>query len=224
METPATDWIDAMPGLRGMDSPAKALLKASATRVVLPQGATVFRPGDAATQFPLVVSGSIRVEKITTTGREIVLYRVTEHETCILSIAGLLTGEEYAAEAVAETDVVAYVLKRQVFQKMMDQSAYFRAFVFSGYSQRIATLMARIEDIVCTRIDVRLAERLLAISKTQEHIETTQHALAADLGTAREVVGRALRNFERAGWVTLSRGAVDIVDAAALKALLADRD
>ncbi len=87
METPATDWIDAMPGLRGMDSPAKALLKASATRVMLPQGATVFRPGDAATQFPLVVSGSIRVEKITTTGG-MLLYRVTEHETSFSASRG----------------------------------------------------------------------------------------------------------------------------------------
>jgi CRP/FNR family transcriptional regulator len=224
MERPAPDWIEAMPALRDMDASAKALLKASATRIVLPQGATVFRPGDAATQFPVVISGSIRVEKITSTGREIVLYRVSPHETCILSIAGLLTGEEYAAEAIAETDVVAYALRPTAFERMMGESSKFRAFVFSGYSQRIASLMARIEDIVCTRIDVRLAERLLAFGKTEGHIETTQHALAADLGTAREVVGRALRNFERAGWVSLSRGAVEIVDAAALKALLADRD
>ena len=224
MPIAAPDWIEAMPALRGLDPSAKALLKASATRIVLPQGATVFRPGDAATQFPLVISGSIRVERITSTGREIVLYRVSPHETCILSIAGLLTGEEYAAEAIAETEVVAYALKRQAFERMMEESAPFRAFVFSGYSQRLATLMARIEDIVCTPIDVRLAERLLVISKHHGHIETTQQALAADLGTAREVVGRALRNFERAGWVALSRGAVDIVDAAALKALLADRD
>ncbi|MFY9658522.1 MAG: Crp/Fnr family transcriptional regulator [Methylocystis sp.] len=224
METCAPEWIEAMPALRSMDSSAKALLKASATQIVLPRGATAFRPGDAAGQFPLVVSGSIRVQKITSTGREIVLYRVSAHETCILSIAGLLSGEEYAAEAVAETDVVAYVLRPQAFERMMGESPQFRAFVFSGYSLRIANLMARIEDIVCTRIDVRLAERLLAISQTEGHIVTTQQALAADLATAREVVGRALRNFERAGWVSVSRGAVEIVDAAALKGLVAERD
>ena len=110
METSTPDWIEAMPALRSMDASAKALLKASATRIVLPRGATAFRPGDAAGQFPLVVSGSIRVQKITSTGRQIVLYRVTAHETCILSIAGLLTGEEYAAEAVAETDVAVSTL------------------------------------------------------------------------------------------------------------------
>ena len=201
METSTPDWIEAMPALRSMDACAKALLKSSATRIVLQRGASAFRPGDAARQFPLVVSGSIRVQKITSTGREIVLYRVSAHETCILSIAGLLSGEEYAAEAVAETDVVAYVLRPRAFEQLMGESPQFRAFVFSGYSRRIATLMARIEDIACTRIDVRLAERLLAISQTGGHIETTQQALAADLATAREVVGRALRNFERAGWV-----------------------
>jgi len=224
MEIDAADWIEAVPALHALEPSAKALLKASAARIVLPEGTTVFRPGDAATQFPLVLSGSIRVEKITSTGREIVLYRVSPNETCILSIAGLLTGEEYAAEAIAETEVVAYALRPSAFERMMGESSQFRAVVFSGYSQRIASLMAPIEDIVCTRIDVRLAERLLAIGTAHGHIETTQQALAADLGTAREVVGRALRNFERAGWVSLSRGAVEIVNAAALKALLEERD
>ena len=41
----------------------------------------------------------------------------------------------------------------------------------------------------------------------------------ADLGTAREVVGRTLKAFERAGWVKLSRGGAEIVDARALRSL-----
>ena len=219
------DWIADMPALRGLDETAKALLRQSATRVVLPRGAVVFRSGDPCKQFPLVASGSIRVQRLTELGREIVLYRVTPHETCILTIASLLAAEAYAAEAIAETDVVAHVLGAGPFNTLMSQSAAFRAFIFEGYSHRIAMLMSRIEEIVCTRIDVRLAERLLELSQAGAVIETTQHALAADLGTAREVVGRALKNFERAGWVNLSRGVVDITNSSALAALVAaERD
>lgn len=219
------DWIGEMPALSGLDASARALLKQSAVRVELPRGSVVFRSGDACTQFPLVASGSIRVQRLTESGREIVLYRVSMHETCILTIASLLAAEAYAAEAIAETDVVAYVIGAAPFNALMSQSAGFRAFIFEGYSHRIAMLMSRIEDIVCTRIDVRLAERLLALMKGGSLIETTQHALAADLGTAREVIGRALKNFERLGWVGLSRGAVDITNAPALKALVsAERD
>ena len=54
-------------------------------------------------------------------------------------------------------------------------------------------------------------------------ITTTQQSLAADLGTAREVVGRALNSFERSGWVNLSRGAIVINNASALSALIGGR-
>jgi CRP/FNR family transcriptional regulator len=54
---------------------------------------------------------------------------------------------------------------------------------------------------------------------TDHRIETTQQALAADLATAREVIGRALKGFEAAGWVKIARGGVEILDRRALAAL-----
>ena len=223
-ETPgrrmSADWIADLPVLQQLDPAAAELLKKSAVRVTLPRGNAVFRPGDACGRFPLVASGSIRVQRVTESGREIVLYRVTPNETCILSIACLLSQEAYSAEAIAETDVVAYVLPAGPFKALMDQSATFRNIVFSGYSQRIVGLMSRIEEIVCTRIDIRLAERLLALGGEINRVETTQYALAADLGTAREVIGRALKSFERAGWVSLSRGAIQIINKRALLSII----
>jgi CRP/FNR family transcriptional regulator len=216
----STDWIADLPFLKPLDRDAKGVLKKSAVRVALPRGSVLFRPGDACGQFPLVASGSIRVQRVTESGREIVLYRVTSNETCILTIASLISDEAYAAEAIAETEVLAYVLPAGPFRALMSQSAAFRELVFDGYSRRIATLMSRIEEIVCTRIDIRLAERLLALRGETNRIETTQHLLAADLGTAREVIGRALKSFERAGWVSLSRGAIQITNKAALLSII----
>ena len=94
-----SNWIDELPSLRDLDEETKSALRRAAVRVNLPQGKTVFRPGDACVQFPLIVSGSIRVQRVTESGREIVLYRVTANETCILTIAALLATECYSAEA-----------------------------------------------------------------------------------------------------------------------------
>jgi CRP/FNR family transcriptional regulator len=215
-----SNWIDELPSLRDLDEETKSAPRRAAVRVNLPQGKIVFRPGDACVQFPLIVSGSIRVQRVTESGREIVLYRVTANETCILTIASLLATECYSAEAITETEVVAYVLKAAPFKELMNQSSGFRRLVFEGYSRRITTLMSKIEELICTRIDVRLAERLLELMGANHCIETTQQALAADLGTAREVIGRMLNSFERSGWVKLSRGAIDIRDASALSMLI----
>ena len=213
------DWIKDSPSLRSLDDATKTSLREMAIRKTIPRGAVLFRPGDQCAQFPLVVTGSIRVHRVTESGREIVLYRVNADETCILTTASLLAAEAYAAEGVAETDVVAYVLGAERFNALMGSSASFRTLVFDGYSKRLAMLMARIEEILCTRINVRLAERLLSLKNSANYVAITQQSLAAELGTAREVVGRTLKSFERSGWVKLSRGGAEIVDAAALAAL-----
>jgi CRP/FNR family transcriptional regulator, anaerobic regulatory protein len=224
-QTMPSDWVEATPSLRSLDAATKTLLREGAVRKHIPRGAVLFRPGDQCAHFPLIVSGSVRVQRVTESGREIVLYRVGPNETCILTTASLLSDDAYAAEGVAESDVTAYVVPADRFAALMNVSQGFRALVFDGYSRRLATLMSRIEEIVCTRINVRLAERLLALRDAGDKIVATQQALAADLGTAREVVGRTLKAFERSGWVKLSRGGAEIVNLAALRSLCdAQRD
>lgn len=215
----ASDWIEDAPLLRGLDEPTRAMLRESAIRKQIPRGAVLFRPGDQCVHFPLIMAGTVRVQRVTESGREIVLYRISTNETCVLTTASLLSSDAYSAEGIAETDVVAYIVPAERFAALMNVSASFRALVFDGYSKRIATLMSRIEEIVCTRINVRLAERLLALRGADNRITATQQALAADLGTAREVVGRTLKSFERSGWVKLSRGGAEITDTPALRAL-----
>ncbi len=219
------DWIGQVPLLSRLDEPTKGQLREAAIRKQIPRGAVLFRPGDQCVHFPLIVAGTVRVQRVTESGREIVLYRVSNNETCILTTASLLSDDAYSAEGIAESDVVAYIVPAERFAALMNVSSSFRALVFDGYSRRIATLMSRIEEIVCTRINVRLAERLLALRGADNRISVTQQALAADLGTAREVVGRTLKSFERSGWVKLSRGGAEITDAKALRALCdAERD
>ena len=219
------DWVEDVPILQRLDEPTKRLLRDAAIRKQIPRGTVLFRPGDQCIHFPLIVAGTVRVQRVTELGREIGLYRVSNNETCILTTATLLSADLYSAEGIAETDVTAYIVPAERFATMMNASADFRALVFDGYGRRIATLMSRIEEIVCTPINVRLAERLLALKGADNRISATQQTLAADLGTAREVVGRILKAFERSGWVKMSRGGAEITDPAALRALsLGERD
>jgi CRP/FNR family transcriptional regulator len=209
-------WTEELPSLRALDGAARALLRKTAVRVTIPQGKIIFRPGDACIHFPLIASGTIRVQRCSERGREILLYRVSTNETCILTIASLLASEAYEAEAVTETEVVAYLVPAAAFKELMNKSSSFRALVFEGYSRRITMLISRIEEILCTRVDVRLAGRIITLMGESSRIETTQDTLAADLGTAREVIGRALHKFARLGWVKLHRGAIQVADPAAL--------
>jgi CRP/FNR family transcriptional regulator, anaerobic regulatory protein len=154
-------------------------------------------------------------------GREIVLYRVEAGESCVLTTACLLAHENYSAEGIAETDVRAVAIPRAVFDDLVSRSVTFRNFIFAAYSKRITDLFQVIEDIAFQRVDIRLAQKLISLERGTGQIKATHQQMAAELGTAREVISRQLGEFQRRGWIRQSRGTIDLVDLAGLERLAA---
>lgn len=216
-----SNWIAAFPGLRSLEADVTATLLEASKVVRLPAGTRIFGPGQAPQAYLLLLSGTVRVQQVSESGREIVLYRVSAGESCALTTACLMGYEEYRAEGVAETDVEAVAVPRTTFDALIATSATFRRFVFTAFSMRITNLFRVIEEVAFERVDVRLAQRLLELGGDTHHIDLTHQQLAAELGTAREVVSRQLNEFQRRGWIITSRGAIDIVSAAGLETLAA---
>jgi CRP/FNR family transcriptional regulator len=179
----------------------------------------IFGPGKSPENLLLMLEGRVRVQQVSEAGREIVLYRVEAGQSCVLTTACMLAHEDYSAEGIAETDVRAVAIPRAVFDELVGQSVAFRNFVFTAYSRRITDLFQVIEDIAFQRIDIRLAQKLLDLERGSGTIMATHQQLAAELGTAREVISRQLGEFQRRGWVAQSRGRIDLQDHAALDRL-----
>ncbi|MFO1402848.1 MAG: Crp/Fnr family transcriptional regulator [Steroidobacteraceae bacterium] len=209
------------PALRDLPASTLERIAGAVQRVTLPAGARVFGHGSPCTHYLLLCAGSVRVQLAAENGREIVLYRVGAGETCVLTTACLLARETYSAEAVAETEVQALLLPRPAFDALLAESAPFRDFVFAAQASRLTGLLLLVQEIAFARLDIRLARRLLELGEPAGALALTHQALAAELGTAREVISRQLKEFERRGWVRLERGQVGIVDRAALGVLAA---
>ena len=199
-----------------LDEKARALIIARARMMVLKTGHTVFSPGDACEHYFIVVAGTVRVAVTTAGGREIVLYRVGPTEACVLTTACLMGRTHYDAEARTESDVEAIMLPRAALEELLAVSPAFRQFVFSAFGERLHGLIALVQEIAVRQVDKRLA-RHLASHAAHGAVETTHQALASELGTAREVVTRLLNHFAEKGWVTLERGRIMVVQAAALE-------
>ena len=209
-------WRTAFPGLAGISDEVSELLDKQARQITLPKRAVIFGPGNPAENLLLLVSGTVRVQQLSEDGREIVLYRVHSGESCVLTTACLLAFEDYSAEGIAETDIEAIMIPRDAFDALMSMSKGFRAFVFEAYSKRITDLFLVIEEIAFKRMDIRVAQKLLELQDAKSVLRLTHQQLATELGTAREVISRQLKEFERRGWVTLSRGEIKLRDVAAI--------
>ena len=215
-------WLDRFPRLAHLRPETRAQLEKSVRHVHLSPGAIAFAVGNECQHYLLLASGRVRVQMLAESGREIVLYRVTGGDTCVLTTSCLITGEPYSAEAVAETDVEAYLLPRNAFATLMAEEPGFRDFVLKSWASRLTDLMLLVEEVAFQRMDVRLAHCLLERADAQGTVALTHQALAAELGTAREVVSRQLKEFDRRGWVQAERGAVRLLDRGALKQLASD--
>lgn len=212
------DWISKFPALSSLDAADRRFLEAHAQPVSLAAGQPVFAPGKRPDAFLLVMQGTVRVHQFAASGREIVLYRVSDGESCIMTTACLLSDEEYLAEGVTETAVRAVALGKVHFEQLIGRSPGFRRFVFARYASRIARLMAVLEDVAFERIDRRLARALLALAHG-EVVDATHQVLAVELGSAREVISRQIKEFTRRGWIEPARGQIRIVDPEALREL-----
>ena len=167
----------------------------------------------------LVLRGALRVFYFTENGREATLYQVVAGETCVLALSATLRSHPYPAWVQAGRTGASFLrIPEDLFHRMVESEAPFRAFVMEAMAARILELMTAMERLATATVVQRIATYLVEHAVDAE-VQITQQALAAEIGTAREVVFRALASLDQARTVARRRGRIQILDRAALRAL-----
>lgn len=217
------DWPAIFPelitaGQTAMEADLTALLD-DAAHVSVPPRSTVFHQGDPCRNYLLVIEGSVKVITRAGNGREIVLYRLGPGDSCVLTTSCLFGNSRYPAEGVTEDGVVALTIPASRFHQAIQQSGAFRSFVFASFSAHLGSLIALVEEVAFGRVDARLARQLLDRAGADDTLRTTHQELATELGTAREVISRQLKDFEQREVVSLQRGSITLRDRGRLATL-----
>ncbi|UTW54654.1 Crp/Fnr family transcriptional regulator [Kordiimonas sp. SCSIO 12610] len=194
-------------------------------RVNMPKDTVVFEPGANCNQFAFILSGKIRVDLLSRRGKPVMLYRFGGGETCILTTACLLSGDDYNAVATIEENVEAIVVPATQFKNLLASSPEFRNVVFNSFADRLSSMMVKIDEIAFVPVEHRIADRLMQLYKGDaEPINITHEQLASDVGTAREVVSRKLKSWERGGLITQERGKLSITSLNNVKKIAMESD
>jgi CRP/FNR family transcriptional regulator len=211
------DWLQSFPSLLGLEPSARETLLKSARIVEAPIGTIGYREGGACGAYVMRLAGQSRVYKMSSSGREILLYRVAAGETCVITTTCLLGHSNYPASTIVEEPIRDVIIPAPAFNQLMVDSAVFRRFVMTNYGVLISDLIVLLDEVAFHSLDARLAKLLLDSGSSS--IDRTHQLIADELGTAREVVSRQLKRFEQKGWVALGRGHVEITDRAKLEKL-----
>lgn len=197
----------------------------AAQRLSVPKGQLLFDKGQACQQVVLVGEGSIRVFAMGDTGREISLYHVTRGLACPINIMCVLLGRSAPATAIVDTTLEVVTLPAAAFRNWVQTEEPVRRFAIEAMGDRLVDVITLVEELVFQHVDVRLADFLLANFRSQplQPIITMTHAeIAMELGSAREVITRILRDFTRRGLIKAERGRLTLLDEAGLQEVAND--
>jgi CRP/FNR family transcriptional regulator len=221
-----SDQVYAMfPFLEHADKDVHDAFFSHARHMRVPGDQLMCTQGQSCPHLALLLKGRVRVYRVGAGGREVTLYRVAGGDSCILSAACILSGQAFPAYAVTESEIEVLAVPSGVFRAWADQHTVWRQHVFGELVRRLTDVIDVLEDVTFRRMDVRLATYLLAAADADSgQVSKTHQAIAGDLGSSREVVSRLLKEFERNGVLTLSRGSIQVGNSTRLRGLAAASD
>ena len=190
----------------------EALKKQGATKIY-PAETIMIDDNEYVKSIPIVLSGAVKVSRLDEDGNEILLYYIKPGESCVMSFLGALCNGASKIKAVVEEDAEILMLPVHKATDLIRENPQWLEFIFQLYNKRFEELLSVVNAIAFQNIDDRLWELIktkVKLFKTKE-INTTHQQLAYELGTAREVVSRLLKQLENEGKIGLSRNKVKVI-------------
>lgn len=163
--------------------------------------------------IPIVTKGTLKVIRTEEDGREILLYYIKAGESCIMSFLGGLHNETSKVKAEVEEDAEILFLPVDKVSLFIKEYPQWLDYIFRLYHKRFEELLEIVNAIAFKKVD----ERMLALlnKKTEltgnKTLNITHEQLANELGTARVVVSRLLKQLEEIGKVKLGRNKITLM-------------
>ncbi len=180
---------------------------------VFEKGDILFQEESLISSIPIIISGSVKVYRTDDDFKEILLYYLTEGETCIMSLFGGMYNETSKVKAVASENSEILMLPVYKAGALMKTHPDWIDYIFSLYHQRFTELLDVVNAVAFKKLDVRLHDLITKRAEINgsKTISITHEELANELGTARVVVSRLLKQMEKEKLVNLGRNQITLL-------------
>ena len=180
----------------------------------------VFFEEDECAGLHLVVSGQARIYRVSLEGREQVLAVLDPGDSC--NEVPAVDGGPNPASCVALDPTIFWVLSRTALDALRREIPNLNDAIIASLATRCRQLVQRVYNLSFLSVTARVALFLLEQSEPGRPLSRrrwTQEEIAAEVGTVREMVGRALRHLSEDGLIRLERHQIHIVNREGLRAL-----
>ncbi|MBZ0157787.1 MAG: Crp/Fnr family transcriptional regulator [Alphaproteobacteria bacterium] len=188
----------------------------------------IFAEGDPPDWFYLLVSGKVKITKLSHDGREIILELISDQD--FFGGFAVLKGFPYPANAVAMEDSEIIKISRVNLLKIIDRFPHIMYDITSSLGDRIREFHDTLKNIALERVEARIAALLVKLADkageklnqkdTVINMRLTKQDIAEMVGTTVETTIRVMSRFKKAGLVADESGKIVIKDLEALKAVI----
>jgi CRP/FNR family transcriptional regulator, cyclic AMP receptor protein len=180
------------------------------------RGQTVYTPTTMSRSVYLLVSGEVRLFRQDGDGRRFTL--AVLRPGAVFGQASLLGSLEFDTYAEAVEPSAVWIVADSSAHEIFSTNADLSLSLLEGLGQRLVDVEARLELMAYKKVPARLAALLLQeMDPTGVVIGLTHQDLAELLGTYRETVSQAIREFRSRGVVRPGRKRIAVLDSAELR-------
>lgn len=216
------DYLCNLPFWGKLTDYERELLRNNAYLRRFEKGSYVFSPKDED-DFGMMVllRGQIRAHMLSEDGREVTLFSLCDGSICVFSAASLFKQLTFRVFLLAERPCEALVINMALLEKLTQKNIYFRCFVYELIAERFSWVMGSMQWILFHGLEKRLAFFLVSeydkYGKSVFHC--THEVIAKNISASRERVSKALKGFQEKGLILRSKGRIEMIDIAGLRAL-----
>lgn len=161
-------------------------------------GTTLMREGQYIKVIPIVISGLI---KVTTQveDKELLLYYIKPEQSCIMSFSSCLKNEQSKVFAITEEETKILLMPSEKIAGWVTEYPIINKLFYQQYDLRYSELIETINHLLYHKLDTRVFDYLQEKVRItgRNPIKITHKEIAAELGTAREVVSRIVKKLEK---------------------------
>ena len=176
------------------------------------KGTQILREEQYVKVLPIVLSGLVKVNS-KFNDKELLLYYIKPAQSCVMTFYAALQNTPSKVFATVEEDSKILLIPIQYLSSWLIKYPEFNALFYNQYNLRYTELLDTIGHLLLDKMDKRLFDHLkkkLDLSNT-DAIKMSHNQIANELGTAREVITRALKKLETEGKVLQKSGEIRII-------------
>ncbi|MEP3277407.1 MAG: Crp/Fnr family transcriptional regulator [Stappiaceae bacterium] len=211
--------ISDLPPFVGMKKDAIRHLLDRANSHRYEKGATIFRDGEEAHSFFVLLDGHVRVAKINPDGEQIIARYISSGE--LFGIAKAMGRTTYPANAIAAVDCLAIAWPTLIWDDVAETSPGFAANYHQTVGRRLEETQERVMEMATAKVEQRVANVIVKLAnqtgrKTDEGIlidfPISRQDISEMTGTTLHTVSRLMSGWEHAGWVKSGRQKITLVE------------